>query len=540
MKKILLGLLPYWTPLIPPMGIASLKGYLEEHGFEVYTFDANIEDIFKNLYNEYFINIKKWIPKKKTGNLFNIGHDVLQYHLMIRFNLTDKTDYNESVRVILQNNYYFNVNDKLIVQLNNIVERFYTSLEIYLLEITDKINPDVVGLSAHRGTLPATLFSFKLIKKQFNDIKTIIGGPIFSQELTVNSPNFNYLLDTADYIDKIIMGEGEGLFLSYLQEELPKTQRTFSINDIGNKTIDINHAPLPKFNKKDLKYYMYLPSYASRSCPYNCSFCAETLNWGAFRKKKTENIINDFVALQKQYNSQLFFFVDSLINPFINDLSLQLFQSDYCFYFDGYLKIDKHTCNYVNSEIWRKGGFYRARIGVESGSQNVLNLMDKKITVSQIRQTIKNLSSTGIKPSLYFIIGHPGETEIDFQQTLDLIDELKDDIYEAECNPFRFFWSGQNASDSWDSQFNKSPLYPEFMTDLLFFKTYQLDNDPKREVIYDRVCRFVEHCKNLGIPNPYTFEDVYKADNRWQDLHKNAVPNIVDFKSNIVTECKYQ
>jgi hypothetical protein len=43
--------------------------------------------------------------------------------------------------------------------------------------------------------------------------------------------------------------------------------------------------------------------------------------------------------------------------------------------------------------------------------------------------------------------------------------------------------------------------------------------------------RFVRHCKKLGVPNPYSMQDIYEADQRWKRLHKNAVPPLVEFKN---------
>ena len=60
--KILLGLLPFWTPLIPPLGISCLKSYLQKRGYQIKTIDVNIEEPFADIYHNYFntnhINLK--------------------------------------------------------------------------------------------------------------------------------------------------------------------------------------------------------------------------------------------------------------------------------------------------------------------------------------------------------------------------------------------------------------------------------------------------------------------------------------------------
>jgi radical SAM superfamily enzyme YgiQ (UPF0313 family) len=223
---------------------------------------------------------------------------------------------------------------------------------------------------------------------------------------------------------------------------------------------------------------------------------------------------------------------DSLLNPIITELAKVLLEKDVSIYWDGYLRVDKASCDIDNVFQWRRGGFYRARLGVESGSQKILDAMHKEITIEQIKEAIINLSYAGIKTTTYWIIGYPGETEEDFQQTLDLIEELKDEIYEADCNGFIYFLTGQAHSKEWVDQYKSISLYPDKVKNMLMLNTWILDCEPSREETFKRVNRFVQHCKRLGIPNPYSLHDVYLADERWTHLHENAVPPLVQFEMN--------
>ncbi|MCP4146761.1 MAG: hypothetical protein GY757_03330, partial [bacterium] len=136
----------------------------------------------------------------------------------------------------------------------------------------------------------------------------------------------------------------------------------------------------------------------------------------------------------------------------------------------------------------------------------------------------------GIKTTTYWIVGYPGETEEDFRQTLALIEEMKDNIYEADCNPFSYFLTGQVNSQQWRNGEKPIPLYPEEAKNMLISQTWMLDCNPTREETYSRLNRFVQHCKKLEIPNPYSVYEIYNADLRWKNLHRNAVPSIVEFE----------
>jgi hypothetical protein len=225
---------------------------------------------------------------------------------------------------------------------------------------------------------------------------------------------------------------------------------------------------------------------------------------------------------------------DSLLNPTVNDLSEEMSNRGVNLYYDAYFRIDNPSSNIQNTMKWRKGGLYRVRIGIESGSQKMLDLMNKKITVNQIKSAIINLALAGIKTTTYWLIGHPGETEEDFQMTLNLIKELKNYIWQAECNIFQYFYeAGQNNEDAWSEK--SFLLYPEETFKFFKFKEWQLDSEPSREVIFERMHRFINYCKELGIPNPYSAYETYTSEIRWKNLHKNAVPPIEE----ITVEGKY-
>lgn len=121
-------------------------------------------------------------------------------------------------------------------------------------------------------------------------------------------------------------------------------------------------------------------------------------------------------------------------------------QSGKCFYWDGFLRADKHVCDPANTLLWRRGGFYRAKLGVESGSLKILEKMGKKITLQQIKDAVSSLAYAGIKTTTFWVIGHPGETEEDFHMTLERVNRfirhcrklgipnpyLLDDIHDAD------------------------------------------------------------------------------------------------------------
>jgi hypothetical protein len=531
-KKILLALLPFWTPQIPPVGISCLKSYLQPQGFEVTTVDANVDERYRNIYNRYFELLREYVAEEKRGNFFNIGHDVLQNHLTAHLNWDDEDQYIELVKVLIDKTFYIHVDTPRVLRLNRVVEEFYTWLERYLLELLAKEEPGVLGLSVFKGSLPASLFAFRLARRQYPQIQTVMGGAVFAQTLEINTPNFQRFLEvTRDYIDKIIVGEGELLFHKLLKGELPAAQRVFTLADLAGEMVELSTVEVPDFSDLDLEFYPTLAAYTSRSCPFQCSFCTETVYWGRYRKKKPWQVVAELQRLYREYGSQLYLMCDSLLNPVITPLAREFLQAELSLYWDGYLRVDPQVCDPGKVWLWRRGGYYRARLGMESGSRKILDAMNKKIPLQQIKTAVRNLADAGIKTTTYWIIGYPGETAADFQATLDLVEELQDDIYEADCNPFGYYLSGQAGSEQWLRDHRPVSLYPESATSMLLLQTWVLDGEPSREETYRRLTRFIRHCHRLGIANPYSLYDIHKADERWKKLHKNAVPPLMAFKN---------
>jgi hypothetical protein len=546
-KKILLGLLPYWTPLIPPQGIASLKVFLEKHGYRVKTFDANVEKQFKDIYQRYFNFLRKSLPENNWGNFYNIGHDVLRNHMMAHFNQVNmkkdddekRTNYNELVKLLIYHTFFRNLDDRQVSQLNTLVSEFYSELETYFLTLLEREKPDVVGLSAHLGTLAACMFSFKRTREKYPGIMTVVGGTIFAGELPTASPDFKLFLEKTPYIDKVIVGEGQQLLLKLLGKELPESQRVFTLEDIGNGHMDISKLDIPDISDFDLFHYPYMAAGTSFSCPYQCRFCNVAKFFGKYRKKSVKQIVEEISLLYRRHGYQLYFMTDALINPVITELADELIKKGLSMYMDAYLRVSNDVCDTEKTLLWRRGGLYRTRIGIETGSQRMLDLMGKAITVEQSKAALSSLAYAGIKTTAYFVIGYPGETEADFQQTLDFLEEFKNDTWEAECNPFYYYYTGQTNADQWASK--RKLLYPDYAKEMLISQTWVLDCEPSREERFRRLFRFTEHCKKLGIPNPYTSQETYEADERWKNLHENAVPAVAEFQNSgvYIDENKY-
>jgi len=553
-EKILLALLPFWDPQIPPLGIACLKSYLQQHGYKVKSVDANLEIQFRGIFDDYFRNLGKIVPPEKQGNIYNIGNQVLRNHAMAYLNANEhcekeckdsRSRYLELIKILVQKTFFTDINTERIIILDNILAEFYTRLKRYVIDLLDREKPTVLGLSVYGDTFPSSVAAFGWAKEKNPSIKTVMGGGIFADQLAPGSPELDYFVErTGGIIDKIIIGEGEALLLKFIQGELDEVQKVYTLKDLyaletpgssckknAESYIHLGKMEVPDYWDFQLQYYPHLAHYGARSCPYQCKFCSETINWGRYRKKDVNQTVRELIELHRRHSYQLFLLTDSSLNPTITPLAEAFIKSGVTIYWDGFLRAEPPVCKTANTLLWRRGGFYRAKLGLESGSQRILDLMNKRITIQQSEDSLASLAYAGIKTTTFWLLGYPGETEEDFRMTLDFLEKNKECIYEADCNAFNYYLTGQANSDEWLKNNKGVLLYPGWARDLLITRTWVLDEEPSRETAYNRINQFMQHCKKMGIPNPYTLNDVYQADERWKKLHKNAVPSVVELKN---------
>lgn len=555
--KVLLVMLPFNDPQIPPLGLANLKSFLKDRDYPVSTVDLNVEMEFRELFDDYFETVREKIPEDKRGNFYSMRLDIMQYQMLAYLNYRKRLEttryekldsltchnpeeYRQLVKTLVHKTFFVDVDDQFVEKLDKILARFFQLIEEYVLRLLRQEKPAVFGLSVCIAMLAPSLLAFKLCKEFFPHIKTVMGGGIYADDLATGSPNFPYLVGKIPYVDKLIVGEGELLFYKFLQEEFPPEKKVLTLDDINGEIVDLSKTTVPDFDDFHLDRYPYISANASVGCAFNCTFCTVPTQWGKYRKKDPAQVVREFTELYRKYGTQLFLVVDSLLNPLMNRLAEEFIKSPVAIYWDGSLKVSDDVCNTDNTMLWRRGGFYRAHIGVETGSQRVLDLMDKRITVQQVKTAISALAHAGIKTTTFWVVGYPGETEEDFQQTLDFVEEIKDDIYETTIRPYLHYLTRQERQGSDDAGRESQLLYPEEYTDKLMVRTWISKKYPSREETFQRLNRFNDHIRKLGIPNPYSWLEIDQADKRWKALHENSVPPLVQFKNKdvYIDECK--
>ncbi|NQU77863.1 B12-binding domain-containing radical SAM protein [Candidatus Falkowbacteria bacterium] len=315
------------------------------------------------------------------------------------------------------------------VKLSNINEKQISALvhELALMK------PLYVGLSVMTGiqTKHAVEFS-KFLKEKAPEIKIVWGGihPSLLSEQCLRE----------DYVDYVMIGEGEVTSVEFAQalsggDDLSKVkglgfkldgelvfneERPF-INDLDEYPIDWGLVDLEKYIYPLAGYKRVIAYKSSRGCPFDCGFCYNRIfNKNTWRTWSVEQVVRDINFLKKEYKVEAIKFYDD--NFFVNkDRALEILEG---------IKMPAHfevRIDAVTEELARKLKEYQAfdlLIGVESGSDRILKMLNKRITVDDIKKAAKILGKYDLRATYSTIVGVPTETKEEFEKTIDLMYEL--------------------------------------------------------------------------------------------------------------------
>ncbi len=328
-----------------------------------------------------------------------------------------------------QRNYLRIANDK-----NHIIWR-------RLAGIVKQASPTAVGLSYLTPSKMVVERIAGLIKEIDPDIKIIAGSshPTFCPEEVMQNPD----------IDFVVRGEGEIPLLSLVKELKKDSPKWDTVQGIhyrdrdgrlqDNLGVDLikNLDELP-FLARDLMlncdYNVYRDHsmVSARGCPYTCTFCADRRLWGGrVRRRSVDNVIKELKHLKDTYKVNLVDFVDG---TFTFD---RKYMQEFCnAMIDNDLGIRwRCTARYDNLDrdllkLMKRANCSGLYFGLESGSNRLLKLMDKKMAVEDNIKMSKMVYDSGILSATSILLGLPGETREEMEATLKLMREVKTDIFD--------------------------------------------------------------------------------------------------------------
>ncbi len=480
--KIALVQAPVWWTIDPPLGLAQIAGCAKAAGHEVSVLDLNIV-LWKNR-----------LPKYESMWLWE------QFHFW---------NNPEIVRQFFRDN-------SLIIE--DQIERLLRS------------DARVIGLSVYLGAHWASLELSRMIRKA--DPRRIIvwGGQFFfkgnvAQEW-IQHPE----------IDAIVRGHGDVVF-----PELLKTLEAGGLKPIAGVVCkagdggpapaikDLDSVPFADIAGFPLETYtdvIRIPFAGSRGCVWKCHFCSSTQFWAGYTYMSGERMFAE-VSHQKKlfpWKSHVDFYditangsVESLLK--FSELSHQFHQERkekaYGWKINGIIRPE------MTRDVLQKmklSGCQDIIYGIESGSPRVLALMNKPYRIDVAEKVLADTHAAGIKCTGNFMFGFPGETEEDFQRTLEFVRRNHESLD-------RVYASATFTSLEEHSHLTSNPralgvkeVHPDRFHNL-YWESEDGTND--YEVRLDRYKRFRELSIALGI-------DAYKGVNG--KLEQDQLANLAQYK----------
>ncbi len=318
----------------------------------------------------------------------------------------------------------------------------FDSHKSYLL--TNK--PDVVAIYTNLMTKINVLRLIRFIKSEnsLQHTKVILGGP----EVKHHAENF--LIHGADFV---VLGEGEETMLELVTTLQSGGSDFNTINGIAfresDKTIfttgrnnirDINLLPFPARKKVNLQLYFdawknrhgesAVSVSTMRGCPYTCKWCSRAVYGQSYRRRSPELVAKELEWLKNNYEFDTIWFVDDVFtisHKWLNEFNDALKKLNVKVKYECITRADR--MNEEVLQLLKDSGCYRVWIGAESGSQKIIDAMDRRVDVEQVREMIRKSKDYGIQSGTFIMIGYPGETEEDLVETLHHLKSSNPDYY---------------------------------------------------------------------------------------------------------------
>ncbi len=296
-----------------------------------------------------------------------------------------------------------------------------------------KVSPQLVAVTALTPTIDKALQTAELAKKTCPQTTVVMGG---------YHPTFNYqeMLEK-DYVDIVIMGEGEYTLLELVQtlEEGGDLKNVKGIAYQDGVTpprpliADLDELPFPARHLLPMDHYKILNMklhtatlISGRGCPMQCSFCASAaLHGNKLRMRSAQNVVDEMEHLINDHDAGMIAFMDdtfTLKPSRVAEICDEIIKRDLDTYWGCTARADT-----LSDELLQKlsdSGCITLFLGVESADQQQLDRVNKQMTIDKIRQAFKLSRENDIRTIASVVLGMPGDTKDSIERTIKFVREL--------------------------------------------------------------------------------------------------------------------
>jgi anaerobic magnesium-protoporphyrin IX monomethyl ester cyclase len=269
-------------------------------------------------------------------------------------------------------------------------------------------------------------------------IKTAVHGPDSSDHV------LDYLNAGFDYV---LLGEGEITLLELAQGKpasaiagLASFARKGGVRFTDRRALlkDLNGFSLPAWDLVEMNHYreawrnkhgfFSLNMVASRGCPFRCNWCSKPVYGDTYRVRSARLVAEEVFYLKQTFQPDHIWFADdifSISNRWAREFAVAIEELHGQVPFKMQSRCDLMTCQTV--EALKRAGCREVWMGAESGSQRILDAMEKGTRVEEILTARANLANAGIRCCFFLQFGYPGEGWDEIQETIQMVREAKPD-----------------------------------------------------------------------------------------------------------------
>jgi radical SAM superfamily enzyme YgiQ (UPF0313 family) len=260
-------------------------------------------------------------------------------------------------------------------------------------------------------------------------------------------------------VDLVVVGEGEQTLLEVLPLLLDGRSATDRLAEIpglaflddGGQVIstparthcqDLDSLPLPARDLIDIETYrrgwrgkhglFSLSIIATRGCPYGCTWCQKSVFGRSFRPRSPVAVAEEMRQIKEKYGPDQLRIVDDVMGidlKWVRRWHDAVLERDAVIPFECLSRVDLMSEELVR--LLKEAGCVRIAFGAESGSQKVLDAMNKGATVEQIRQAASLCRRFGIETYFYIMLGYPGEEWTDIRKTVELLKDTRPTMFSS-------------------------------------------------------------------------------------------------------------
>jgi len=311
------------------------------------------------------------------------------------------------------------------------------------IRILREFQPDIIGFNAFTTHMyDLRDFSF-IARSEFPEARIIAGGPHPTAEP-------DETMGVCPSIDVVFRGESELALLKFADKTslnkikgITYRKKEKIISNPGCELVpDLDQIPFPARDLLDMKFYT-APSDAryihgrttsiitSRGCPFSCNYCSGHLMFKGVRFNSAEYVIAEIEDIIKRYDVNMLYFAEDMFLanvPRAKEICNLMIKKKLNKKLRWIAQIRAEYANVEMIKLMKRAGCIQVEFGFESGSQRVLDLMNKRTKVELYYKAANITRKAGMRFQVNIITNYPGETEDDFRKTMALLRRVNPNV----------------------------------------------------------------------------------------------------------------